>query len=456
MPQQTSRDISLRTLLELESTKTPLPVLFDTNCKKHGLSGSDRAFAMRIIYGTIRQRDYLSYIIEQLCTTAPEKMHPVVRNALFIGLCQLFFMDNTPDSAAVNETVTAAKRAGAPKRLHGFVNGVLRESIRKRETLPTADSIYTLQPPRYNHPQWMIRRWQKRYQINTVEDICRYNNSQPALTLRIDTSKTERKHFLQLLADKNIRAIPGKYSDEAVLLQNFQGKISTLPGFDDGLFHVQGEAAQLATRLLGPFETDDTPRNTRGKRRFLDCCAGRGGKTSHLTTLLPCQAEITALEPEPHRFKLLAPLEKSRTHLKIHIFNTTLQKFTKTKPQLFDAVMVDAPCSGTGVLAKQVDIRWRRTPQDISRYAKIQYQLLATAASLVKPGGILLYITCSIEKEENMDNVLSFLQKNTSFTLSDPAPFLPESCGSLIKNSCFAPLPSQRIEGFFAARLVRT
>ncbi len=430
-------------------------MLFAANCKNHGLSGPDRAFAMGIIYGTIRQRDYLYYIIEQLCTVAIKKMHPAVRNALLVGLYQLFFMDNTPDSAAVNETVKAAKRAGVPKRLHGFINGVLRESSRKRATFPAPDIIYTLKPPRYNHPQWMINRWQTQYTKKTVVDICRYNNSQPALTLRIDPRKTERERFLQLLADKNIKAERGKYSDNAVLLQSFQGKISTLPGFENGLFHVQGEAAQLATTLLGPFETIDTCKEK--EKRFLDCCAGLGGKTRHLATLLSdSRAELTALEPEPHRFKLLAPVKKIRTNGKIHVFNTTLQKFIKIRPALFDGVMVDAPCSGTGVLAKQVDIRWSRMPEDISRYAKIQYELLETAASLVKSGGVLLYITCSIEREENMDNIASFLEKNTSFILSDPTPFLPENCQSLIKNSCFTPLPSQGIEGFFAARLVRT
>ncbi len=454
MSQQTSRDLCLQTLLALASTKTPLPVLFDANSKKHNLSGADRAFAMHIIYGILRQRDYLYYIIEQLSTLSVKKMHPVVRQALLIGLYQLFFMD-TPDSAAVNETVKAAKRAGAPKKLYGFINGVLRESGRKRATLPKPDIIYTLKPPRYNHPQWMIKRWQKQYQEKTVKDICRYNNSQPALTLRIDPGKIEKKEFLHMLADKNIEATTGKYSEEAVLLKDFHGKISTLPGFEEGFFHVQGEAAQLATKLLGPFETS-TPYQEK-KKRFLDCCAGLGGKTSHLTRLLSdTPAELTALEPDSHRFKLLALLKERSADLKIDIFNTTLQKFTETRPTPFDGVMVDAPCSGTGVLAKQVDIRWRRTQADIFRYAKIQYKLLETAASLVKPGGVLLYITCSIETEENMENIALFLRKNTSFTLSDPAPFLTENCQSLIKNSCFAPLPCQEIEGFFAARLVRS
>lgn len=283
-------------------------------------------------------------------------------------------------------------------------------------------------------------------------EICRNNGYDPQLTLRIDTSRISREEYLERCKEKEIVAQKGSFSPVSVLICEKNSAIDQLPGFSDNLFHVQDQSAQLASFLLGPVDAST---------RWLDCCAGLGGKTIHMGEMLFNHStsnplpEITALEPEYHRFqKLQENMATISWKEQVHCLNTSLEEFAATKPQLFDRILLDAPCSGTGVIGRHPDIRWNRQETDIKQYADTQLFLLKLAASLLTPGGVLVYATCSIEPEENFGVIDSFLQ-HENFHISDCKAYLGEAVWPHINKNCFAPLPSTELDGFFAARIER-
>lgn len=442
-----SRYIAIETLHQLRRKRSPLPLLFEGVCAEQIISTLDRSLAMNIIYGVLRNYQYLEKVMALLCKPPVKKLHPLVFEALAVGLYQIIFLSRIPESAAVNETVNAAKAVKIPKRLHGFINGVLRQSIRMRHELPGPDSNDS-HGPILNHPDWLTSRWAKRFGREEMEAICRSNNNQQPLSLRLGPAAPDRSEYMSLLSRENIATEPGRYAPDALLLPGYNGAVKELPGYQNGWFQVQGEAAQLGSYLLQPF----------GRHiRCLDACAGLGGKTMHLLHLLTgYEAELVAVEPQPHRqSKLQENMQNEPPSSNFSLFRGDLQEFAARKPPHFQAILLDAPCSGTGVIGRQPDIRWRRSIADIDQYAKQQTELLALAASLLLPGGVLVYATCSLEEEENMGVVSSFLQGDGRFTLTDCRDYLPDGAADLIRDRCFQPRPWQNIDGFFGARLVR-
>lgn len=442
-----SRFIAITTLVKLDQGSTPLPILFQRICAHHQVVGNDRALAMNLIYGVLRQYQYLDNIICRLSRTPLKKMHPTVHQGLAVGFYQILFLDRIPHSAAVNETVQAIRAAKLPKRLCGFVNGILREGLRQLNQLPRPDE--SLQKQRLlNHPDWLTSRWAKHFGDDSMVEICRLNNCQQPLNLRINPLKKTRQQYLDVCKTRCIEAISGRYGNQTVVLPDYQGTVSALPGYEEKWFQVQGEAAQLVTLLFQPFQRYG---------HYLDGCAGLGGKTGHLLELLaPYGAKLSAVEPEPHRREGLADTHgKAIDNGSLALYGESLQQFSTNSSLSFDGILLDVPCSGTGVIGRQPDIRWRRKAKEIAQYASTQQLLLATAAKMIKPGGTLVYATCSLEPEENYDVIHSFLTTAPDFILEDCTPYLPDNATSLVRNGCFHPLPTDGLDGFFGARLVR-
>ncbi len=407
---------------------------------------------MQLVYGVLRNRQLLDRMAQLLSTTPLPKIDPLIHQALAVGLYQIYFLERIPPSAAVNETVECCRMAGMPKRLLGFVNGILRQSIREKATLAGKAAFTATGEPIVNHPEWLVAGWRKHFGDREALRICAANNSEPALVLRSNTVKITRDGLIEYLAAAGIAARPGNYAEEAVLLPGCQGSIPSIPGYAEGFFQVQDEAAQLATRLLGPFRRDG---------RYLDGCAGLGGKTSHLLQFAAAQPlHVDAVEPEPYRLQKLwenvtrlfagvAPVVSPVVH------QQPLQEFFLADLPLFAGILIDAPCSGSGVVGRHPDIRWSRRPEDLRRYPRQQLQLLAHSAELLAPGGILVYATCSLEPEENEEVASKFLAENPNFFLTDCTPQLPEAAHRFVVNGCFSPHPDATIDGFFAARLQR-
>ncbi len=407
----------------------------------------DRGLAKALVYGVLRQKQFLDHIIRGFSKHPLTKMKPRTLMTLRIGVYQLLFLRRIPESAAVNATVNTLKVAGQPAWLIGFVNGILRSVARNRGALPTPEALAGADPPILNHPAWLVDRWQTRFGAETTWTICCRNNSDPCVTLRINSRRTSVPALKTLLAKTGITAHKGLYSPLALRIDSFPGSIAALPGYEQGHFQVQDEAAQLASLLVTPLPD---------RCRVLDGCAGLGGKTSHLAERLPPGGSIVAVEPEPRRFGLLRENLHRLGHTEqVRCVHTDLQTYATTRPQLFDAILIDAPCSGTGVIRRQPDIRWNRQPEDLPRYQGDQLQLLETAASLLRPGGVLVYATCSLEAEENEEVVQLFLQRYSRLTVENAADILPESTRRLVDAAgFFRTTPADEVDGFFAARLI--
>ncbi|NIA04901.1 MAG: 16S rRNA (cytosine(967)-C(5))-methyltransferase RsmB, partial [Proteobacteria bacterium] len=400
--QSTSRRLAILCLCRRDRDKSVVQVHIDRLIHGSSLAGPDRQLAVMLVLGVLRQQQFLDTVIARFSSVPPGRMKPLTLTALRVGVYQLFFLDRIPASAAVNETVKVLKAEKQPRWLINFVNGVLRTIARQRTSLPGPDAAGKDGAPVLNHPDWLLRRWRARYGPDRTEEICRLNNLEPLLSLRVNTRLISR----EALADRCRRAghgvRNGRYAPDALVLESGAGAVANLPGFAEGLFQVQGEAAQLATLLLAPFAAG---------RRYLDACAGLGGKTGHLAQLLPAGAELTAVEPDRRRFALLGEnLRRLGADGNITLFNGGLDEFAGSGQRRFDAILIDAPCSGTGVIRRHPDIRWNRQEDDLHSYQRQQGILLHTAASLLAPGGILVYATCSLEPEENQQVIDAFCE----------------------------------------------
>lgn len=447
MTQSNARIAAIETLFQLEKTHKPVSVLFDHISATYNLPGNDRQLAMKITYGVLRNRDYLNRLLDILCNKPVNKIKPFVYQALLSGLYQIFFLDRIPYSAAVNETVNVIKAKKLPSPVSGFVNGVLRRSVRQKELLPSPHDPDENNRPLLNHPAWLTDRWCQHYGEETMIGICLHNNREPLLSIRAG-STTAKQILVDYLTRANIDFEDGAYAPNSIIISDYSGPISELPGIRDGLVHVQDQAAQLATMLLAPFDENS---------HYLDGCAGLGGKTTHIVELLGGRkTHITAVEPDHRRFRQLEAARASTLNLcDIHFANQTLQEFGSNCSVQYHRILIDAPCSGTGVIGRHPDIRWNRSEQDLAEHRSRQLDLLSTAANLLARDGIIVYSTCSIEPEENDMVIDRFLEQHPDFFKSDCSDFLPASCKQFVRNGCFAPLPGHGIDGFFAARLVK-
>lgn len=445
---RTARQLAVRCLLLWDRERQAVQPLIDAVIHDAALSAPDRQLAVMLVLGVLRQMQYLDRVIAGFSRFPPGKMKPLTLMALRVSVYQLLFLDRIPDSAAVNESVRVLREERQPGWLVNFANGVLRAIARGKAVLPGPEEPDAQGSPVLNHPEWLVRRWQASYGRERTELICRANNREPSLTLRVNTLRTTGEELTGKLLAHGCKVRPGRFAPASLVLDEFPGPVTGLPGYAEGLFHVQDEAAQLVTLLLLPLAPG---------QRCLDACAGLGGKSCHLAQLLPEGTELLAVEPNAHRLRMLTQ-NLQRLHLEDRVkqFQGRLEDFAVLPPGLFSRILVDAPCSGTGVIGRHPDIRWNRKPEDLPVYQRQQLGLLELASTLLGPNGVLVYATCSLEPEENQQVVAAFRQHHPEFTVTDCREFLPPSAAELVDASgYFAPTPAQGLDGFFAARLIR-
>ena len=444
----TSRGLAITCLNEWTETGKPIQGFLDTIIHNSSLQPADRQLAHMLVMGVLRRQQYLDFILGRFSKTPLRKMKPLTLAAMRVGIYQLCFLERVPESAAVNETVKALKKSRQPAWLLKFANGTLRAIARAKQTLPGPETAGPDNGPILEHPDWLTQRWSSAFGTDQMKEICRINTLEPAICLQVNTSRIETKQLLDLLAAAGTEARPGKYAPESIILPDHRGAVTTLPGFSEGFFQVQDQAARLCSRLLSPLLENG---------RYLDACAGLGGKTCAVAEALPPGASLHAVEPDKRRLRLLRE-NLNRLHLnhRVTAVHGDLQHYANASPGNFNGILIDAPCSGTGVIRRHPDIRWNRQLRDIAALQKTQLSLLETAAPLLAPGGILVYATCSLEPEENHQLISLFLASHPEFSLSSCREFLPTAAADLVDNcGCFAPLPAEEIEGFFAARLTR-
>lgn len=436
-----SRAIAMETLLAWEKSREPLDLALETMIAGAGLDDPrDRQFVMALVHGVVRWQGYLDAIIQKFSSHPLRKMKPLTLVALRVGLFQLIFLDRVPESAAINETVQGLKSARQPKWLTGFVNGILRAMVRQRADLPAPDEAAAV----LSHPAWLVARWEALFGPERARRICWINNVLPPLVVRVNSRLISVDEGITLLRENGLDCERGFFAREAVRINNFQGPVTGLPGYGQGFFAVQDEAAQLVTHLLAPF----------ANAGYLDGCAGLGGKTLHLAQLLPKGARVVAVEPSLKRQALLQDNLQRLGGVEIEIHGETLQEFAGQRQGGFAGVLIDAPCSGLGVIRRQPDIRWQRTLAALQGYQARQRELLGAAAELLEQDGVLVYATCSIDPRENEEVIAAFMQEHPEFSITPAQEYLPEAAkGFCDGKGFFKTTPEQGLDGFFAARL---
>lgn len=409
------------------------------------LTQQDKAFITELFYGTLRWLNQLDYIIDTFSQVKPQKIRPEVRSLLRLGIYQIYHL-NVPDAVAVYETVEIAKKLRLPTWIIKFINAILRTVSREKDKIsfPQDDPMRYI-ALKYAHPEWLVKRWLEEFGEKHTKAICEFNNAPPPLVIRTNTLKISRSALKKQLIEAGVEVNETTLSPEGLMVKKLPCALHDLPGFKTGLFLPQAEISQVISHLVDPMPGEFV----------LDACAGVGGKTTHLAQLMQNQGQIFAIEPNVQRQKRLS------THLKnldVHIVQLKpghLQEVVSEFPSdHFDRILIDAPCSGLGVLRQHVDLKWKRKPADITNLASIQIKLLETAAPYVKKDGVLVYVTCTLTKEENQDVIRKFLQSFPQYKLESIAQLFPQYASFCTKEGFFQTLPHKHgREGFFVARL---
>lgn len=446
-----ARRISLSVLNELDRSKVTLDsLLAGAFTQQPGLARRDRALATELVYGVLRWRGRLDWIIGKLSDRPFRKINPRIRNVLRLGIYQILFLSRVPISAAVNDSVELAKEK-SPHWVVPFVNAVLRSAGRQADkvALPAVqDDPVNALAIRESHPRWMIERWIHRMGIGQTQALCRANNRIPGITIRANSLRISRDDLLRALQPYVRKIKSARFAPQGLVLKGLTQPITAIPAFQQGWFQVQDEAAQLIAYLVDP----------RPGEMILDACAGLGGKTGHLVQLMKDSGRVVAVDRQPHK---LSELAVSMARLGLHRVETCqldlMQSLSDSFVGAFDRVLLDAPCSGLGVIRRNPDAKWRKTVADLDRLPVQQGVLLDVAASMVRPEGTLVYCVCSLEPEEGRAVIEGFLKRHGDFVIQDASDGLSEVIRGFVDDAGFFTTFPQKhdMDGFFAVRLKR-
>jgi 16S rRNA (cytosine967-C5)-methyltransferase len=445
-----AREAALTALLELEARHLPAPVAIESGAGALALSADDRALLHELVNGVLRYRLYLDWALQQVAHETPYSTQPVMKQLLRLGAYQVLFLDRVPDYAAIDQSVELAKARLGPTSAP-LANALLRELAKRQADLVVPDLLE--QPVehiaiRYSHPRWLVKRWVKRYGAQRTIALCRANNEPAPLVVRVNRLKLGVADFQHLLQAKGMVSTPGAYAPAALRIEQ-AGPVTALPGYGSGWFYVQDEASQLVPLLLAP----------RPDEAVLDACAAPGGKATQIAEMMNNRGEVIALDRSPERLLLV---EENGQRLGVTIIRTVAADATQPLGQLggerFNRILVDAPCSGLGVLRRHPEGKWSKDEGSILKSAQTARTILANVSRLLKPKGVLVYSTCSTEPEENQGVIEPFLARHRNFRVEGAAAaLLPEGARMLINDQGFfsTVLKGGNMDGFFAARLVR-
>jgi 16S rRNA (cytosine967-C5)-methyltransferase len=455
-----SRQLVLFALKDLDSGSYA-DVVVDRLLTKFLLSDVDRHLFTELVNGIVRRRRTLDAIIDRLAKQPATRQPPQLRHLLQLGLYQLRYLDRIPESAAVNTTVDLAKTNGLAG-LAGVVNGILRQYLRLQgdnsEVLNLPSDLVERLGVLYSFPDWLIAQWLTELGEIETEQLCQAFNRSPSIDLRLNiltippdllptaplTHRIEqhRTNLIALFQAAGVTAIPIPDLPQGLRFSGNVGAISQLPGYREGWWTIQDSSAQLVTHLLDP----------QPQEVIIDACAAPGGKTTHLAELMGDTGEIIALDKTASRLK---KLQQNIDRLQLNSIKILtgdscgFKEFTNTA----DRVLLDAPCSGLGTLHRRADARWQKTPQQIQELAQLQAKLLANTATWVKPGGVLVYATCTVCAIENEEVILPFLQTHPDWQIEFPAPDSP--LANLVSDAGWLKVWLHRdlMDGFFMVKL---
>lgn len=422
-----NRKTAMEILTEVETRQAYSNIALNTfiSANKPG----DQALVREIVYGVLKNKLFIDYVLMQFIRTPLTKLKINTLTILRMGLYQLIFMHSVPEYAAVNESVNLAKKFARGQS--GFINGVLRGYIRKKEELKLpnqADDLVRYLSIKYSYSEWIVKLWLSSYEADFVEALLSAGNETPRLSIRANRLKEDPDTLLEKLINEGFEAEKGQLSMDALYVKG--SNLLKSPLFLSGGFSIQDESSMLAVDLLDP----------RPGELVIDVCAAPGGKTLYIAEKMRNQGHVIAWDIYAHKLELL---DKAASRNGIAIIETKNHDSTVNDPYFekwADRVLVDAPCSGLGVIRRKPEIKYVKAMGQIAILAVKQLELLLAASGYVKPGGVLVYSTCTISPEENEQVIAKFLSINTSFELGTQKQFFPHV---------------DHTDGFFMSKLIK-
>ena len=437
--EQNARALAYHVLIDIQKNGAYANLALDKALLRSELNPNDRRLATDLVYGCTKMQLHLDQIIGAYCDLkrTDKKSLMLLRMAVY----QLTFLEKIPDHAVLNETVALAKAEGL--RTDKFINGVLRSLLRKEKTIVWPDkrkqrSQYYAKW--YSFPQWLLDIWVKEYGFQATEQLCSYFNQPAATWIRVNTLKASVADVIHALEGQNAEFFQHPQLPEAIRVASLQ-PVKNSGLIAHGKVTVQDLSSMLPAVVLQP----------KNNAKILDMCAAPGGKTTHLSAIMENSGEIVACDLHPHRVGLIEENVKRLGVQNVRCLSGESQDLPASFHAAFDAILLDAPCSGLGVLNRRADLRWRIRRSNLPEIEALQRDLLEAATRYLAPGGILVYSTCTLNKKENEEQIAQFLERHPDFS---PVPFdcLGETCASGMKT--IYPYIDHS-DGFFIAKLKR-
>ncbi len=445
------RDKSLKIVYQVLEKKAYSNIALNNQLKRCQFKPLERRFLTELSYGTIRRNNTLEWILSKFISK--KKIQTWIKYILYTGVYQIMYMDSVPDSAACNESVELAKKYGNKGSVR-FVNGVLRNVVRNKDKIEFPEiknNPVEHISLKYYHPSWMIERWIKQFGIENTIKFCNYNNYPSKLVLRTNTLKISREKLIDKLELEGIDVVKSKYISEGLIVNSISDSLDKSNTYNNGFFIIQSESSQLVSHILSPEEN----------KIIIDSCAAPGGKTTHLAQLVNNSAKIYAFDVHIHKINLI---EEACKKLDINCVIANVEdarNLDKCFYKKADYLLLDAPCTGMGILRKP-DLRWVKDKNDINKISELQKDIISSVSQCVKDRGVLVYSTCSINEEENIDVINYFINNNDCFELESIKDLLPENImidkeDEINAEKGFIQILPQKhnCDGFFIAKLRR-
>ncbi|RHW36460.1 16S rRNA (cytosine(967)-C(5))-methyltransferase RsmB [Neobacillus notoginsengisoli] len=437
------RETALELLETIEKNQAYSNLLLNHTIEKNKLPQKDIGLLTELVYGTLQRSMTLDYFLSPFLKKG-KKADPWVIHLLKLTVYQMLYLDRIPDRAAIFEAVEIAKKRGH-KGISSMVNGVLR-SI-QREGVPSLEEIKDPSERlaiETSHPTWLVKRWLDQFGYEKTKEMCEINLTAPLQTARVNLTRMTRDDCIKHLESEGFKVEASPIIPEAI--RALKGNLAHSSAFKEGLLTIQDESSMLAAYALGVKE-DET---------ILDACAAPGGKSTHIAEKLSGTGKVISLDLHEHKVKLIRD-NASRLGLR-NIEASAMDSRNASgsfQPETVDRILLDAPCSGLGVMRRKPDMKYTKREKDLERLVQIQQELLDSVAPLLKKGGILVYSTCTVDKGENQDSVAAFLQRHPEFEFDESLiDRMPAAVRPLITNSSLQVMPQDfGSDGFYIASL---
>ncbi|WIV10803.1 16S rRNA (cytosine(967)-C(5))-methyltransferase RsmB [Proteiniborus sp. MB09-C3] len=440
------REIAVKILGEINEEKAYSNISITRNINE-GISNLDESLIREMVYGVIENKLLIDWVIMQFSKVKIKKIAPIIKEILRIGVYQILFMDKIPDSAAVNESVKLAKKYGH-KGSVGYVNAILRNISRNKSNLEfpkrNNDPVEYLSV-KYSHPKWMVEKWLSDYGLSFTEELCIANNEKPKLNIRVNTLKISKLDLMEKLESKGFIVSEGKYAYDCIIIDN-PVRITDTEEFKSGLFQIQDESSMMVAQIMDP-----SPGSL-----VIDVCSAPGGKTTHIAQKMQNEGKIIARDIHEHKLQLI---EGNIKRLGINIIE--LEKFNALDldEKLIgkaDYCLVDAPCSGLGLIRRKPDIKWNKEKDNLIEIAELQYEILMNSSMYVKNGGLLVYSTCTIQRDENIHLIRKFTENNNFKLISFESLINNTELKKSATNGYIELYPNiNNTDGFFIAKMIK-